>query len=100
MYYIRIENNNIGFVVEGIHQILNTDIKISNEDYEKFFELQSQGKQFRIKNPKGANLFEILEEYVRINEDIEIPVTLDERVENLEKENANLTFLLMESGVI
>lgn len=100
MYYIRIENEQFSFVVDDIHNILNTDIKISNEDYEKFFELQSQGKQFRIKNKKGLSLFEILEEYVRINEDMEIPVTLEERVKGLEVENANLTFLLMESGVI
>ena len=70
MYYLRIENDNFGFVVSGIHTILTTDIPISNKDYNKFFELQSQGKQFRVVNPKGESLFEILEEYVPIQDDI------------------------------
>ena len=70
MYYLRIENDNFGFVLSEIHTILTTDIPISNKDYNKFFELQSQGKQFRISNPKGESLFEILEEYVPIQDDI------------------------------
>ena len=71
MYYLRLEkDNSFGFVVSGIHTILATDIPISNKDYNKFFELQSQGKQFRISNPKGESLFEILEEYVPIQDDI------------------------------
>ena len=48
-YYLRIEDNVFGFVADGIYDILSTDIEITNEDYNKFFELQSQGKQFRLK---------------------------------------------------
>ena len=64
MYYLRLENNSFGFVKEGIHEINDTDIMISPEDYNSFFELQSQGKQFKIKeNPTGTGLFDYLEEY-------------------------------------
>lgn len=63
MYYIRITNDKFGFVVEKIHKILETDIKITKEDYVKFFELQSEGKHFRVKNKLGTTLFDILEEY-------------------------------------
>lgn len=101
MYYIRIyENNEFEFVSNTIHKIINTDIKISNEEYKEFFQLQSEGKQFRIKNPNGTTLFEIVEEYTPIFEDIDIGVTIEERVDNLEQENADLTFILMEKGVI
>lgn len=101
MYYIRIyENNEFEFVSNTIHKIINTDIKISNEEYKEFFQLQSEGKQFRIKNPNGTTLFEIVEEYTPIFEDIDIGVTIEERVDNLEQENADLTYMLMEKGVI
>lgn len=100
MHYIRVENEEFGFVVEGIHEILKTDIEISNEDYNKFFKLQSQGKQFRIKNQFAKTLFEIVEEYKQVTEDMPIIITLDDRVDALEKENADLTFILMEKGVI
>lgn len=64
-YFLRIESNDFGFVVDGIHKILDTDIEITNEDYNKFFELQSQGKQFRAKEtPKGDTLFDYIEEYI------------------------------------
>lgn len=66
MYYLRIENdNNFGFLVEGIHNIKEMDIEIIEEDYKKFFELQNQGKQFRLKaEPTGRELFDYVEEYV------------------------------------
>ena len=74
--FLRIENNNFGFVVDTIHEILDTDIKITNEDYNSFFELQSQGKQFKIKeNPTGTGLFDYLEEYTP--EPIEVKLELD-----------------------
>lgn len=100
MYYIRIENENFGFVVDDIHTILYTDIKISDEDYSRFFDLQYKGKQFRIKNPNGTTLFEIVEEYIPTFENTGTDTTLEERVDNLEQENADLTFELMEAGVI
>lgn len=100
MRYIRINNDGFGFISDDIHEVLDTDIKISDEDYSRFFDLQYQGKQFRIKNPNGTTLFEIVEEYTPTFENTEIGTTLEERVDVLEKENADLTFALMEAGVI
>lgn len=85
MYYIRIESGEFGFVVDDIHTILDTDIKISNEDYSRFFQLQSEGKQFRIKNKLGKTLFEILEEYIPEIENVEQSITLEEKFTNMFK---------------
>ncbi|EOR20574.1 hypothetical protein A500_16325 [Clostridium sartagoforme AAU1] len=84
-YFLRLENNNFGFVVEGVHKILDTDISITLEDYNRFFELQNQGKQFRSKeNPTGKGLFDYIEEYTL--EVIEVPTkpTELERIAALE----------------
>lgn len=76
MYYLRLENNSFGFVKEGIHEINYSDIIISPEDYNSFFELQSQGKQFKLKeNITGNTLFDYIEEY--IPEPIEVKLELD-----------------------
>lgn len=99
MYYLRIENDNFGFVVSGIHTILTTDIPISNKDYNKFFELQSKGKQFRVSNPNGKTLFEILEEYTPVIENTPVIPSLDERVELLELENAELLLNTVEQEI-
>ena len=49
-YYLRIDREKFYFVVEGIHDIKNTDI--------------SQGKQFKLKEiPTGNTLFDYIEEY-------------------------------------
>ncbi|MDU3526401.1 MULTISPECIES: hypothetical protein [Clostridium] len=94
-YYLRINNNSFGFVVEGIHEIKEKDIEINNEDYNRFFELQSQGKQFRIKEtPTGEELFGYVEEYTPEITPIDpVPNETDilkEKVDILEKENADL----------
>ena len=85
-YYVRIQEQKFGFIVEGIHDIDETiDHKVTNEDYNTFFEFQSEGKQFRVKEaPTGETLFDLIEEYTP--EPIEMPVTvsLEERIEALE----------------
>lgn len=64
-YYLNIEGSKFGFIVEGIHQIQETDIEITNEEYNEFFHLQSQGKQFKLKEiPTGIRLFDYIEEYI------------------------------------
>ena len=64
-YYLRIEDNNFGFLVEGIHEIKETDIPITYEDYTTFFNYQSEGKQFKLKEiPAGSGLFDYVEEYI------------------------------------
>lgn len=63
-HYLRTENNTIEFVVNGIHEIKKTDIPINVEEYNRFFVLQTQGKQFRLKEIiDGNGLFDHIEEY-------------------------------------
>ncbi len=64
-YYVRVQEDNFGFVVDGIHTIDEaTDHEITPEDYDRFFELQGEGKQFRIKDiATGESLFDLIEEY-------------------------------------
>ena len=95
MYYLRIEENNFGFVLEGLHEIKETDISITNADYDMFFDLQAKGKQFRLKEvPTGKELFDYVEEYTPEVTPIDpVPSETDilkEKVNVLEKENADL----------
>ena len=65
--YLHIENNDFGFYFENIHEITDKDIPITDEDYDKFFEEQSNGKQYKLKKDhpqdnKGG-LFDYVEEY-------------------------------------
>jgi hypothetical protein len=72
-FYLRLfDNNSFGFVNDSIHEILERDISITNEDHKIFFDLQSQGKQFRLKEiPTGTGLFDYLETYIpeRVSEE-------------------------------
>lgn len=67
--YLRIEENTdgelgFGFIISDIQEVLENDIEISIDDYNKFHELNSKGKQFRVKaNPIGSTLFDYIEEY-------------------------------------
>lgn len=65
MYYLRIENGGFGFVIEGINDIKDTDVPITEEDYQKLSKLESQAKQFRVKAVPTGNtgLFDYIEEY-------------------------------------
>ncbi len=64
IYYLKIINNNFGFIPEGEQEIKETDIVISGKDYDNFFKLQSEGKQFKLKErPTGRDLFDYIEEY-------------------------------------
>ena len=85
-YYVRIQEQKFGFIVKGIHDIDETiDHAVTQEEYDMFFKLQSEGKQFRVKEaPTGETLFDLIEEYTP--EPIEMPVTvsLEERIEALE----------------
>lgn len=64
--YLRINEDSFGFVVKGIHSLLPTDIEVSEEEYNKFFEMQSEGKQFRLKTKqeKSLGLFGYVEEFI------------------------------------
>lgn len=64
-YYLRIENNYFVFVVEGINEIKDTDITITNEDYNNLIDLRNKGKRFILKEvPTGNKLFDYIEEYI------------------------------------
>lgn len=51
-----------GFKHPKINEILADDIEISNEIYNRFFEEQGQGKQFKVVNKQGTTFEEIFEE--------------------------------------
>ena len=94
-YYLRIENDKFGFVVEGIHEIDESiDYAITQEEYDNFFDLQSQGKQFRVKKVvTGTSLFDLIEEYIPEPLPPASPSEtelLKQRIELLENENADL----------
>lgn len=59
MYLRLYENGEYSFIVEELKK--DGDILITQEDYDKFHELQSQCKQFKVKDSTKTNLFEILE---------------------------------------
>ncbi|MDY4607023.1 hypothetical protein [Clostridium tertium] len=93
--YLRIETGNFYLLTEGMQKIFDSDILITNEDYDLFFDLQSQGRQFRLKDiPTGTELFDYVEEFKAevtpvdpVPSETEI---LKEKVNVLEKENADL----------
>ena len=82
------ENNSFGFLVEGIHNIdKDKDIQITDEDYDKFFEEQSNGKQYRLKETRQSDnsggLFDYVEEYVEQVETLQQEPSLQEQIEHL-----------------
>lgn len=60
--------NEICFKDDSINIITDIDEPISDEIYNMFFEQQSIGKQFKIKNIKGTTFEEIFEDYQPIND--------------------------------
>lgn len=61
-YFLRINGNEFGFAIEGVSDILENDMEITEDDYLHFFELQEQGKQFKIKEVvTGKGLFDYIE---------------------------------------
>lgn len=62
-YYLRIDGEKFYFVVSSINEIVETDIPISSEDYNK---LQNEKKYFKLKQtPTGNTLFDYIEEYIQ-----------------------------------
>jgi hypothetical protein len=81
--------NEICFKDDSINIIADEDVLISDEIYAMFFEQQSTGKQFKIKNLKGSTFEEIFEEYQPTYEDLnEQPISetdeLKQRIAKLE----------------
>ena len=64
MKFIAINDfNEICFKDDSINIITDTDTPISDEIYAMFFEQQTAGKQFKIKNLHGETFEEFFEEY-------------------------------------
>lgn len=65
MQYLRIENGSFGFIDDRLHEPNKNDILITEDDYEKFFKIQSNGQHFQLKEDvSGAvTLFDYLEPY-------------------------------------
>lgn len=93
-YYLRIEDNSFGFLAKDVNVIKESDIAIEESDYKLFFELQSKGKQFRLKEvPTGTGLFDYVEEYIpEVIEDPKKPgaedylLSLEYRISKIELE--------------
>ena len=78
------------FKDDSINIITDEDVLISDEIYAMFFEQQSTGKQFKIKNLHGKTFEEIFEEYQPENDDSDDqPLSeideLKQRIAELEK---------------
>ena len=70
MYYIFQNGDDFGFKCDEIHEITESDVLISDEIYQQFFDTQCSGKSLRIKNINGTIFEEIFEEYQPINDDL------------------------------
>ena len=83
-YLYVISPNEFEFKDDDIHKILDSDIIVSDEIYNKFFQNQEQGKQYKIKNQNGTTFEEIFEEVIKIPT-VEVPGnTFEERLAAVE----------------
>lgn len=86
-FYLRTKNKQIEFLTDEIHEIENTDMLLTEEEYRSFFEMQSQGKQYRLKEavPVSGNLglFDYIEEF----QSESIPI----------EDNSNLTVVIQQN---
>jgi hypothetical protein len=64
MYYIFQNGDDFGFKCNEIHEITESDILISDEIYQRFFDEQCGGRLLRVKDINGTTFEEIFEEYV------------------------------------
>ena len=83
-YLYVISSNEFGFKDDEIHKILDSDIRVSDEIYNKFFQNQELGKQYKIKNQNGTTFEDIFEEVIKIPT-VEVPGnTFEERLAAVE----------------
>lgn len=106
MYYLRIINETeFGFVVDGIHSILPSDIAISDDDHRTFLERQ-QTERFRLKNqlPSSGGLFDYIEAYMpdvingptELTEAQQLQLALAEAIEKQEADKLELQLAMAE----
>ena len=100
MYYIFQNGDDFGFKCDEVHEITDTDVLISDEIYQQFFDTQCCGKSLRIKDINGSTFDEIFEEYTPQYEEPE-PSEVDllrQEIEELKKQIQNL--IGPESGLV
>ena len=92
------ELNEICFKDDSINIITDKDVLISDEIYVMFFEQQSIGKQFKIKNLNGTTFEDIFEEYQPTYENLNEQTTseTDELKQRIAKLEAMVETLLQE----
>lgn len=91
--YLRTSNGRIEFITDDIHDIKETDIPVTKEDYELFFESQANGIQYKLRDmiplSNDISLFDTVEEFV--SEPIAIEKTdVEIKIDNLIEENKQL----------
>ncbi len=93
--YLRIQDGDFYFILEGMTEVFDSDILLGDEELVKYFELQSLGKEFRVKSiPTGKDLFGIIEEYVP---DIpKLPPAPPSETELLKEEALNQSEIMLE----
>lgn len=86
MRYLRIDNGVFGFVTDEVHEILEADVPITDDEYNEFFKNQSAGKQYKLKAvlDVGLGIFGYVEEFKP--EPVQIPKT---EIELLQEELLN-----------
>lgn len=71
MKYLSVETKEVfAFKDSEVNEILSSDIQISYEIYNQFFQNQSLGKQYIIKNENGTTFEEIFEEVIPMVEEV------------------------------
>ncbi|KYN77186.1 hypothetical protein A0J52_10010 [Clostridium sporogenes] len=88
MKYIFVNEDGFGFKDPEINEILEKDVQISDEIYNTFFKLQSDGKQFKIKEINGLTFWDIFDEV--IPEPVEQGEVEPSPIEKLQQENKEL----------
>ena len=83
MKYLSTNGETFGFKDSKYNIITDTDIKISDEVYNKYFELHNIGHEFKIKDANGTTFDEIFEEIVPI-QIVHVPSEIELRISALE----------------
>lgn len=91
MKYLFADERGFGFKVEGIHEISEMDTPISDEIHNRFMELQSQGKQFKVRNIQGTTFEEIFEEVIPASQEPQPQIpSMEDRVAAIEEALLNM----------
>jgi hypothetical protein len=82
MYLSVNQDGTFSFKSPENNQILDTDILISDDIYDQFFQQQAQGKQFKIGNAHGTTFTDIFVEYTPVI--VPHPPSVDDRLSAIE----------------